>query len=208
MTRPNINPPQDIFEVYKHLRDFEADFNRLQDGLKKMASGWLLATFAGVGYSYKTNPEEYYFLVDNAVLAVVVCLLGAVGIFVLWILDQMVYQNLLRGAFLEGCRMEKENPTLPQVRRLMMYVSQHQGMGRYLQLFYAIPLVILTLLIGAITLADTDVHTALMIITPLICFFISTTMAIIILRKSSPDYKKLAQGIYSRELEEWYGSKG
>ena len=79
------------FEVYKHLRDFESNFNSMHMGMHKLVSIWLLATLAGIAYSY-TLKSENSFPVDRPTLASIVALLGSSGIFILWLVDQRVYQ--------------------------------------------------------------------------------------------------------------------
>jgi hypothetical protein len=200
-------------EIYKHLREFERDFSNMQDGIRKLASGWLLATLGAIAYSYKLSPESYSFPIPPGLLASVSAFLGTIGILVLWIIDQCVYQNLLRAAYLEGCRFESLNPHLPQVRRTMWYISKHLnigrflaknfGMGKPLSLFYFIPMFVLSV-IGMMpavldsSLGPTEKKFAA------VFGFTSLILATFVITRPRTDYKTLSKGHSHPEIDSWF----
>ena len=103
------------FEVYKTLRDFEQHFNQTQVEVKKLASAWMLATFAAVAFIVRGELAGRS-LLDNGSLLVVIGLAGNIGLLSLWILDQQVNQPLIGAAFRVGMLLERSNPRLPPIR--------------------------------------------------------------------------------------------
>src|SRR5262245_38062724 len=75
----------------------ERHFNGLQSTYRNMASGWLLATFGGMGFALTQK-----ITVDYELLLAAMAVAGSAGIVLLWTLDLMVYQRLLDACFAEG----------------------------------------------------------------------------------------------------------
>ena len=117
------------WDQLKEIGESERHFNDLQVRYRLLASTWLLASFAGVGFimtdSSQLNGED-----------LILCLIsagGTIGVIVIWVLDLLGYHRLLAAYFLEGLRIEDENPGLPQIRWAML----SQGtVGSKAQLFY------------------------------------------------------------------------
>ena len=194
------------FEMYKHLREFEENFNSLQGNVHNIASAWLLAAFGGIAFSF-TLPANSSFPVPGPFLAMIASFLGSVGIYNLWNLGQGVYQNLLRAAFLEGCRMETKNPDLPQIRRLMWSVSKNQGMGARYRLFYFLPIVALSVISLAITLLTWDEKQLAYYSVSLTAIVIALVLAQKIWNSSVSEYQALAEGLNDKTLESWFPEK-
>src|SRR5207245_7332708 len=49
----------DEIEVYKELGTYERHFNQMQSVCRSLASTWLLATFAGIGYIFEKFTANY-----------------------------------------------------------------------------------------------------------------------------------------------------
>lgn len=127
----------------------ERHFNGLQSTYRNMASGWLLATFGGMGFSLTQKIG-----VDYELLLAAMAVAGSAGIVLLWILDLMVYQRLLDACFAEGVVLEKECPWLPPLRNNM--IASQGGRPAFLSRavgFYLAPVVLLVVVAsGAISL--------------------------------------------------------
>ena len=128
------------FEIYKTLRDYEEHFNRTQVEVKKLASGWMLATFGAMAVIVRGDLSTTNSLLDSGSLLVIIGLAGNIGLLSLWILDQLVNQRLLGAAFRVGVLLERSNPQLPPIRSKMWLNSDSHGVGRHHALFYVCPM--------------------------------------------------------------------
>ena len=127
----NAAPPaggtsnKDIFEsVWKIVQECgeeERHFNTLQSVYRGVASSWLLATFAAVGFLMFDKDGH----VVHSWLAPAVCILGALGVSLLWMLDLHIYHRLLVSAFEQGRALELKFAWLPQIRNTMLTLTQH-----------------------------------------------------------------------------------
>ncbi len=141
-TGPSGGGPPLCSADYLEIKAYEHHFNNLQTEIRKMTSGWLLAALGAVAYLATSRVENPLF--DRLLLIPLVCLMGNIGILILWILDQLVYHRLLNAVFLLGLRMEYLHcGALPPIRTLMMLFSQKLGMARYLRHFYLVPVSVL-----------------------------------------------------------------
>jgi hypothetical protein len=79
-------------ELFKELGTYERHFNQMQNVCRGFASTWLLAVFGGFGYIIANKTQG---ILDWTVSGSLVALSGITGIFLLWVLDVLVYHNLL-----------------------------------------------------------------------------------------------------------------
>ena len=79
-------------ELFKELGTYERHFNQMQNVCRGFASTWLLAVFGGFGYIIANKTQG---ILDWKVTGSLVALSGVTGIFLLWVLDVLVYHNLL-----------------------------------------------------------------------------------------------------------------
>jgi hypothetical protein len=107
---------ENVWKVVTECGEEERHFNQLQSVYRGIASTWLLATFGAVGYLLYDKDGK----LAHPGIAGGVCLLGASGIVLLWLLDLKVYHSLLEAAFWEGQALEKYCPWLPQMREGMV----------------------------------------------------------------------------------------
>jgi hypothetical protein len=84
-------------ENLKLISSPEHHSNKLCFNIRALASTWLLATFAGVGWVLKDMPakaEDLGLVIDKVDIILAFCVGGSAGIFVLWILDLRIYQQM------------------------------------------------------------------------------------------------------------------
>jgi hypothetical protein len=108
---------EDVWKMFEQLGETERHFNQMQHQYRALASGWVLAMFAGAQYvlsSWNKLP------LPSEALLLAIGLAGAVGITQLWNLDVGVYHQLLDAAFVQGLRLEEKHPWLPRLRTSML----------------------------------------------------------------------------------------
>ena len=115
---------------YGQLRTFESDFDRAQLEMRRTAALWVLAAFSALAYLLmaiaRVSSEGESVGIDVAAgpfLGVTVCWLAILGLFVLWYVDQRVYQRMLNSVFVYGLCVEWCDSRLPQVRTQMYFSS-------------------------------------------------------------------------------------
>ena len=111
-----------VHSIIKEIGVEERHFNDLSSKYKTLASTWLLATFGGIGFIL-TNES----IAEKQLFIAGIGFAGAIGIYLLWLIDLRVYQQLLYSNFIEGRDLELEFSWLPPIRQNMMAT---QGTGR------------------------------------------------------------------------------
>jgi hypothetical protein len=179
-------PTEDsIVRIYLSLGEAERQFNNIQNAYRLLASTWLLATLAGIGFMLST-PAPHLALERNLVCALI-ALSGAASILILWIVDIRVYQRLLSRCFFEGMAMEKGVKWLPQIRTGIRKTFDGR-LPRMISLYYILLSAFLWLvMVGFICLflkggADKRLTTAL----PAAIILIGCIPGYLIWRKESP----------------------
>lgn len=144
-------------EVYKELGTYERHFNQMQSVYRSLASTWLLATFAGIGYIFHES-STYFGGIDVRLAASMIALAGGTGIFLLWIIDVMVYHALLVAVTEESEKLENDSTelVLPRLRERMknaamsrLWVVGDLSARRKISLFYGIPACLLSVIATA-----------------------------------------------------------
>lgn len=135
------------WKMYMHIREIENQFNSLQSTYRTLASTWLLATFAGVGF---VLTETIDWIFPEPLIIALIGLAGGVGIWLLWLIDIMVYQHLLFAAFQSGVRLEERYSWLPPIR-LTMKETQIGGAVRFRVVWYYIVGTSMPLLISLVS---------------------------------------------------------
>ncbi|WP_326542514.1 hypothetical protein [Pseudorhodoferax sp.] len=105
-----------VWKLVTELAQQERHFNGVQHHYRLLASTWLLAMFGGTGFALSTQALG----VPPALVVAVLGLAGAIGITQLWNLDIRVYHQLLDSCFVQGLKLEREHPWLPQLRSSML----------------------------------------------------------------------------------------
>jgi hypothetical protein len=138
-----------VWKIAQEIGIQERHFNELQSGYRNLASTWLLATFAGMGFAISNT---FHVDVVPEVFVAALAVAGALGITLLWILDLLVYHRLLDACFIEGLILEEQYPWLPPFRGNMMKTQAGQGVLFRTVGFYMTPIVLL-IAIASIALA-------------------------------------------------------
>jgi hypothetical protein len=164
MTAPNniasakIDNFERNWQIYSELGGYERHFNNLQNSYRNLASTWLLAVFAGIGFMLVQRPFTVPLPIELTIAAI--ALGGSLGIYLLWNLDHMVYQRLLEAIFVEGYKMESNFNWLPNVRKNMIIMMRGAATGAPERafIFYLAPQIILFLIfILAVTIWITKI---------------------------------------------------
>lgn len=144
--------PDNAWEQLKEAGEFERHFNQLQANYRTLASTWLLATFAGIGFVIVNAKTIQGMAIDSFLMAAGISFAGAVGIALIWNLDLLVYHRLLDAIFNTARYIEEYHPELPPFRTNMMGVTKSGGVLRHVVWFYIVG-VDLLLVVGATALS-------------------------------------------------------
>ena len=116
-TTPLADVKKDLFDrlwaIMCELGEQQRHFNGLQSHYRTMASTWLLASIAAVGLVYS---DKVKIPVPAEIVVMSIGLAGAFGIVLLWMLDLLVYHELLVANYEVAKEYERDYQWLPQVR--------------------------------------------------------------------------------------------
>jgi hypothetical protein len=121
--------PQIAVSLLSEISRSEEHFNTLEASYRKLASSWLLGAFAAMGFIATAKDLP----VPSGLTIFLIAVAASLGIQLLGTLDMVVYHRLLLSHFLEGLRLERMHPSLPQVRGNM--ISQGST-GARVRFFY------------------------------------------------------------------------
>ncbi len=155
LLRPRASDASPSDEAWQHLAEageLERHFNQLQATYRALASTWLSATFAGIGFTIVNAKSIQSIGIDWLLMAAAISLAGAIGIGLIWNLDLLVYHRLLEVIFHTAREIERNHPSLPPFRIHMMEVTKSGGVLGHVVWFYIVG-VDLLLLVGAIALS-------------------------------------------------------
>ncbi len=126
----------------------KSHFNELQMKVRAIASTWILAGFGAIAYFIKSSAPVLIFFSSYTMINLM-CLMVVVGLLILWVLDQIVYQRLFNASFVAGLYEEFINPKVPPIRFLMIVGSEYKGMARWYNTFYFLPMAVFTVFSSA-----------------------------------------------------------
>ncbi|HLK27344.1 MAG TPA: hypothetical protein VKT28_02095 [Puia sp.] len=129
-----------ILELMKEITNMEQHFNDLETKYRILASQWLLASFAAIGFILTKDPALPF---NKLWLAMGICSVSSIGIFQIWRMDLMVYQQLLRAAFYEGVKLEKKFSFLPQIKNGMISRVKKGDVTQTLVYYYSVSISVL-----------------------------------------------------------------
>jgi hypothetical protein len=141
-------PPAAPDDAGWKLAEYERHFNTIQAGIRGLASVWLLAAFGAIATLLKREEADKLWVPPEWVIGSI-CAMGAGGLALLWIIDQLVYHRLLNAAFIVGLKLEHDEPGRPPMHASMYASMPRHGFAQLLSLFYVLPIAAL----GAIALA-------------------------------------------------------
>jgi hypothetical protein len=135
-----------IFKAYCELGQIERHHSNIQSSYRTLASTWMLAAFAGIGFVI--SAKEFPFDIPRELFVLAIAFAGGIGLVLLWVLDLMFYQRLLDAAFAEARQLEVTHDWLPQPRNNMRAILA--GKGLQIVIWYYIALTeVMVLIVGA-----------------------------------------------------------
>ncbi len=120
----------DVWKIVLECGEQERHFNTLQGAYRALASTWLLAMFAGIGFLLNSNIEHRHLLISLTGLAT------TIGVFLLWFPDLCVYHRLLLAAFEEARILELQHPSLPPIRSRMRGQGEREFVRKGVSQYY------------------------------------------------------------------------
>jgi mannose-6-phosphate isomerase-like protein (cupin superfamily) len=141
----SLDHGKSIWKLFSFIGQEERHFNSLQAKYRVLASGWLLAAFSGIGFVVS---KTFSINVPSEILIAGIALAGAIGIYLLWVVDILVYHRLLDSCFVEGLKLERQVRSLPPFRHNMMKTQQRRGVLSSVIGFYQGPIMLLILIFG------------------------------------------------------------
>ena len=129
----NQSEREHLWNTYVELGTMERHFGDAQLRCRALASTWFLAMFAGIGFLISKDIKGF----SPDVLLAAIGFFSAAALFVMWVIDLIIYQRLLDAAFIEGMSLEEAQPWLPQVRLNRRELLKGTGLIRFSR-YYAI----------------------------------------------------------------------
>jgi hypothetical protein len=120
------NEQERLLKIYCELGVIDRHFGSIQSHYRALASTWLLAAFGAIGFILA---KDFNPIIAKDLLIATIGICGAIGIYLLWVLDLLVYQRLLDAAFVEAKKLETRNTWLPQVRNNMTMLLGGKGLS-------------------------------------------------------------------------------
>src|SRR5437016_10800650 len=138
-------------ETLARLAENERHFHTTQAGVRGLASTWVLAAFGGIALLLQAKKESTW-LFHPLPLVIVICLMANIGLSVLWIIDQLVYQRLFNTNYIAGLRLEQQFSSIPPVRAIQALTTRGRSIASWVKFFYAGPILAfaVTALVAAI----------------------------------------------------------
>lgn len=121
------------WEFTKEINENIRHYNEHQTKYRTLASQWLIAAMAGVGFLFSANTG---FPFDNLILIMLISLISALGILQLWRIDLVVFQRIIGSFFAAGIELEKKYPDLPKIKETILDRVPHKNAGQNLFYFY------------------------------------------------------------------------
>jgi hypothetical protein len=144
-----------VWEYTKAFDDREKHFNDLQSRYRALASTWLLAAFGGIGFVLSTDLKM---AVPKDAIVAGIAVVGALGIALLWVVDVLVYHELLIASHVAGQQLEKALSWLPPIRTHFSVKKKHWPVRKYIALFYVAGVNVLCLGTACLLLFWSEAH--------------------------------------------------
>jgi hypothetical protein len=123
-----------VIQLFLEIGASERHFNTIEATYKGLASSWLFASFTAIGFVL--SREQLPLHLNPELLGCAIAVLGIVGITLLWIIDVLVYHQLLDSWFKQGILLEKQNPWMIPVRTNMLQSTKGKGVLPRVVWFY------------------------------------------------------------------------
>jgi hypothetical protein len=126
-------------DYLKDIAENERHFATIQAGVRGLASTWALATIAGIAVLLQKSSSTIWLFPPFA-LIILICLLANIGLSVLWVIDQLVYQRLYNANFIAGLRIEQKFSFIPPVRAIQVLTTRGKSIASRIKFFYVAPI--------------------------------------------------------------------
>jgi hypothetical protein len=148
---PSLSPKEVDSDTLNRLAENERHFHTIQAGVRGLASTWVLAAFAGIAALLQQS-KDVTWLFRPFALVIVICLMANIGLSVLWIIDQLVYQRLFNTNYIAGLRLEQQFSFIPPVRAIQALTTRGRSIASWVKFFYVGPILVFaaTALVAAI----------------------------------------------------------
>ena len=131
-----------VFQILHETYESERHFNELEKDYRILASQWLLASFAGMGFIITSDPHLAF---DKLWLVVGICVIASIGIGQLWRMDMIVYHRLLSACFKAGVEFENEIGFIPKIKKRMLDSVPEKDVTHVLFYYYFFSIAVLCL---------------------------------------------------------------
>jgi len=108
-----------VCATYSYLLSAARHHGSLQTSYRIMASSWLLATFVAIGFLISADAILPF---DHLLGVAIICILGIIGLFLLWYEDTFVQELLIDINVVEALRLESQNSWLPQLHHCFLHL--------------------------------------------------------------------------------------
>jgi hypothetical protein len=135
---PSLSTPQVDSDTLNRLAENERHFHTIQAGIRGLSSTWTLAAFASIAILLKQE-KDVAWLFPPFALVILISLMANIGLSVLWIIDQLVYQRLFNTNYIAGIRLEKQFSVIPPVRAIQA-LSTRGSIASWVKFFYVGPM--------------------------------------------------------------------
>lgn len=133
-----INPSDDsiAFGLHSKLTSYENHYNIIQNKYKGLAVTWFLATFLAIGYVLSGFEENLP--ISMVLIISFLCMIAAIGIFLLWYIDSGIYFRMIEAIFNEIILIEDSFPVTGQSHHNMIKLHglEHEP-ERFQGIFYS-----------------------------------------------------------------------
>jgi hypothetical protein len=137
----SLSPKEVDSDTLNRLAENERHFHTIQAGVRGLASTWVLAAFAGIAALLQQS-KDVTWLFRPFALVIVICLMANIGLSVLWIIDQLVYQRLFNTNYIAGLRLEQQFSFIPPVRAIQALTTRRRSIASWVKFFYVGPILV------------------------------------------------------------------
>jgi hypothetical protein len=130
----NDKEVEHIWNFYVELGLMERHFDQIQSNYRRLASTWLLAAFAAIGFVLSTKMTP---LIPPELFILALGIAGSVGVYLIWVIDLLVNQRLLDANIIQARDLETAHKWLPQVRNNMRMLLRGKGLRLKLWFYIA-----------------------------------------------------------------------
>jgi len=174
------------YGLYAKLNQFEQHFDTITTKYKNIALTWVLAVYAAIGFLLSNETTGLPF--NHLVAVIITCVIGVIGISLIWHLDLNVYHRFWAAVFIEEIRFEREFKFLLHSRSSELLIDDNRERIFSQSLLYMIANILITLtLCVSVVFIVKEINVFLMIgtiifflfITFFICYFMTVTSKLV-----------------------------